>query len=104
MRDQDREEVDEAVREALNRVRLALSEVKVVERRENKVVTHRAVVNRDALARVRKAYTVAAAVIGKAREADGTAAGPQRPDRLAVRQACQQLEDYQIELARLEGM
>lgn len=102
VRERDRAAVDEAVREALRRVRLALAEVKVVERKVDGVVTHRVVVNQDAIGRVRRAYTTAAAVIGKAREADGTVAGPPRPDRLAVRQACQQLADYQKELARLE--
>lgn len=104
MRDRDREEIDVAIREALRRLRLSLAEVKVVERKENKVVTHRAVVNKDAIARARKAYTVAAMLVGKARQADGTTSGPQRPDRLAVKQACDQLNEYQRELAGLEGL
>jgi len=104
MRDRDREEVDVAIREALRRLRLSLAEVKVVERRENKVVTHQAVVNKDALGRVRRAYTQAAMLIGKARQADGTTTGTPRPDRQAIRAACQQLDEYQKELARLEGL
>ena len=104
VRERDRAEVDVAVREALRRVRLALAEVKVVELKANGVVTHQAVVNKDALGRVRRAYTNAAMLIGKAREADGTTSGAQRPDRQAIRAACQQLDDYQKELARLEGM
>ena len=100
VRERDRAEVDGAVREALRRVRLALAEVKVVELKANGVVTHQAVVNKDALGRVRRAYTNAAMLIGKAREADGTTSGAQRPDRQAIRAACQQLDDYQKELDR----
>jgi hypothetical protein len=104
VRDRDREEVDHAIGEALRRVRLALAEVKVVERKEDGKVTHQAVVNKDALGRVRRAYTTAAMLIGKARQADGTTTGTPKPDRHAIRAACQQLDDYQRELARLEGM
>ena len=104
VRDQDRAEIDVAIQEALRKVRLAMSEVKVVERKKDGKVTHRAVVNKDALDRVRRAYTNASMIVGKARQADGTTEGPQRPDRQSVRLACDQLNQYQRELATLEGL
>jgi|SRR5262245_14638933 len=100
----DRTEIDEAICEALRRVRLALGEVRVVERRKDHVVTHRTVVNKEAIGRARKAYTTASMLVGKARQADGTTSGPQRRDRRSIENACDTLNEYQRQLADLEGI
>jgi hypothetical protein len=103
MRDQDRAATDQAIGEALRRVRLALGEVRVVERKQNGQVLDRRVVNKDAITRALRAYQAACLVVGKAREADGTTSGPMRPDRLVVKQACERLSEMARELDELKA-
>jgi hypothetical protein len=100
----DREEVrrDQAIAEALHRVVLAIGEVRVVERKAEGQVVGRRVVNREALARARRAYQAAAIMVGKARAADSLTVGPQRPPRPALRQAMDTLLDHARTLGRLE--
>jgi hypothetical protein len=101
VRERDRREVDHAIAEALRRLRLALGEVRVVERKQGGVVTSRRVVNKEALTRAERAYHTAATLVGRARQADGTATGPQRADRAPVRQACETLSGYSRKLDEL---
>jgi hypothetical protein len=103
MREESRAGIDLAIGEALRRVRLALGEVRVVQRKKDGVVVDSRVVNPDALQRARRAYMSAAEIVGKARQLDGTTTGPQKPDRITVRTACEQLDGYVRELVELES-
>jgi hypothetical protein len=101
VREQERREMDRAIAEALRRVRLALGEVRVVERKQGGVVTGRRVTNKEAIRRAERAYHAAATLVGRARQADGTTTGPQRADRAPVRQACETLSGYSRRLDEL---
>jgi len=92
---------DQAMTEALRRFELAIGEVHVIERRENKVVTGRIVRNKDALARAKKAYTDVARFLGAMR-----AKQPTYPttDRQAIRNALTRLDALREQLADLESI
>jgi hypothetical protein len=104
VRERERSDVDHAIGEALRRVRLAIGEVRVVERKQDGQVLSRAVVNKDALQRAQRTYMAACALVGKARQADGTTAGPRRPDRLSIRQAEETLAGYAHQIAGFLGL
>jgi hypothetical protein len=96
---------EQAMVELLRRVELALGEVFIVERREQGVVTHRAVRNRDALTRARKAYVAACVAIGKVRLEDGTASGHStHRERASVRTALDKLDQLRRKLEGLEAI
>jgi hypothetical protein len=97
-------EADGKLMEALRRVELAISEVKVVERREHGVVTDRAVVNKDALVRARRAYIRAIEFVAAVRIEEGTASGRTRGDRKPVADACTRLTHLERKLVELEGL
>jgi hypothetical protein len=101
-RHDDAADRDQAIAEALHRVELAIGEVRVVERRAGGEVVGRRVVNREALARARKAYWAAATMIGKARSAEGLTVGPQRPMRPPLRRASDRLRELVCQIGRLE--
>lgn len=97
---------DRALHEWVHKVELAIGEVKVVERRANGVVLDRAVVNKDALLRARRAYRNAVAAVAERRITDGTATGriPITRERQVVVQASTRLKYLERRLAELEGL
>jgi hypothetical protein len=95
---------NELVEHALNRVRLAIGEVKVVERRKDGEVTSRAIANHDAIVRARKTYSEAAHAIGVVRKAEGLCEGPQRPTRRMLQKAEEALEDYRQAIEALQAL
>lgn len=96
---------EQEVTELLRKVELAIGEVRVVERRQEKVVTHRAITNRDALHRAQRAYTHAATRIGEMRRAATALAGTQRAYRAGFLQgAIERLDTIQRTLVDLEGI
>lgn len=97
-------DTDGQLMEMLRRVELALSEVKVVERREKGVVTDRAVVNYDGLIRARRAYTRATEFVAQVRIEEGTASGRVRGDRRPVADACTRLSHLEKKLVELERL
>lgn len=97
-------ETDGKLMEVLRRVELALGEVKVVERRDKGQVTDRAVVNKDAIVRARKAYVRATEFVAAVRIEEGTASGRVRSDRKAVADACTRLTHLEKKLVELERL
>jgi hypothetical protein len=97
-------ETDGRLMEVLRRIELALGEVKVIERREKGVVTDRAVVNKDALVRARKAYLRATEFVAAVRIEEGTATGRVRGDRKPVADACTRLTHLEKKLVELERL
>ena len=95
---------DEVVVEALRRLELAISEVRVVERKKEGQVVSETVANLDALPRAKQAYQTTALLIGKARQLDGTALGTPQADRPFIVKAMERLEEYRQQLARLETL
>jgi len=97
---------DKRLREVVHRVALALGEVKVVERRKDGVVLDRAVANKDALVRARRAYRTAATAIGAVRIAAGTATGrtPLDRERRVVLECMRRLTGLERELTELERL
>lgn len=101
-----RRDEDQSLVEVVHRVALAIGEVKLIERRHQGVVTSRAVANRDALQRARRAYSRAAAAIGQVRVGDGTATGrrPLIEERRVVVEQCAKLDALRVKLAELEAL
>jgi|SRR5215472_1111260 len=98
-----RAELDHAVREAVQRTRLAVGEIVERHRVENGVIVERRVVNPDAIGRAIETYGVAQQLIGKARILDGTANGVQRADRRFLQDAHREMQELwgKIEAARV---
>jgi len=99
-----REELEELMAQALNRVRLALSEVKVVTKYKDKKVVSEGIANHDAIVRARKQYVEAATAVGKIRQLLGMTRGDQRPSPKVVKAAELRLDEYRRELERLQGL
>jgi hypothetical protein len=95
---------DQLVGQALNRLRLAVAEVRVVERRREGEVVSRSIANYDAIARARKVYAEAAHAIGVVRQAEGLCDGPQRPTRGMLQKALVLLESYRVEIEKLQAL
>lgn len=94
---------DQAVREALHKVVLAMAEVRLVERaRKGELV--QLVANPEALERAWEVYRTAAEMLGYLRQMDGTTEGEARPDRRFIREAGEQLSLLGTALGRLEGL
>ena len=89
---------------ALNQLRLALSEVRIVARKVETTVVQERVVNPDALKRASRRYTEAAHAIGTVRQAAGLTHGEQKPEPRIVEQASEHLETMRRELDRLRGL
>ena len=94
----------ELMAEALKKVELAISEIKVIKRYKEKVVIGEKVVNHDAVVRARKAYLEAARAVGTVRQLAGLTQGEQRPSGRVVAGAVAKLEEYRVELERLQGL
>jgi hypothetical protein len=94
----------ELIWRALNRLRLALSEVRVQEERRDGKCVKQWVANHDAIVRARKCYAEAAHAVGVVRRAEGLCDGPQRPTRGLLRKAEGTLEEYRVALERLQGL
>ena len=95
---------DSQVAEAIRRVELALGEVRVVERRDKGIVLDRAIVNKDALVRARRAYLRATEFVAAVRIEEGTATGRVKGDRKPVSDACVRLSYLEKKLVELEGL
>lgn len=98
------EEAEKLMGTALNRVRLALSEVKVKEQWKDRKLVTQTVVNHDAVVRARQKYVEAAQAIGVVRELLDLTHGPQRPNPVKVTEAEETLDYYRRELERLQGL
>jgi len=94
------------VTEAIRKVELALSEVKVVERRHKGVVLDRAVVNRDALVRARRRYLHACQTVAALRLKGGYATGetPLALEPHYLLSACRALATLERQLTALEAL
>jgi hypothetical protein len=95
---------NELVEHALNRVRLAIGEVKVVERKKDGEVVSRSIANHDAIVRARKVYSEAAHAIGVVRRAEGLCDGPQQPTRKMLVRAGETLETYRRAIEALQAL
>src|SRR5262245_52852919 len=104
VRGRERERAKAAIQAALHRVALALSEVRVVERRRQGEIVGMTVQNPDGLGRGRLAYQTASEIVGTVRQLDGTTVGSQQPDRPLVREASAALDRLWVEISRLEGL
>lgn len=94
MRESNRRD-DARITEAIKKVELAIGEVRVVERREHHVVLDRAIVNKDALLRARRAFTRATEFVAGMAAAGGRKAIGDAGTRL------RHLEKKLVELERL---
>jgi hypothetical protein len=97
-------QTDARLIEALRKVELAIGEVRIVERCYKGKVLDRAVVNRDALVRARRAYIRATEFVAAIRLEEGTASGRVRSDRKPVADACKRLTHLERKLVELEGL
>jgi hypothetical protein len=100
-----RSEADKVMREAVQRLRLAISEVRVVEQRKDGKVVNQTVTNYAGIVRARQAYMAAANVIGRVRrEEEGTTGKPRVVLRPGIQAAVDQLEECRREIERLQGL
>jgi hypothetical protein len=97
---------DRAVEEAITRVRLAIAEVRVIERKRDQVVLERRIANRNALARAYVVFTHAVSLVARARLDDGTATGqkPLTKERRWIVRAEAELRELLHELHALEQL
>ena len=99
-----REELEAVMTQALKRVQLALSEVKVVTKYRDKIVVSETIANYDAIVRARKVYIEAGEAVGKVRQLLELTRGDQRPSPRLVKAAELRLDEYRRELERLQGL
>jgi len=99
-----REESEHLMTQALKRVQLALSEVKVITRYKDKKIVYEGIANHDAVVRARKVYIEAGEAVGKVRQLLGLTRGEQRPSPKVVRAAELRLDEYRRELERLQAL
>lgn len=95
---------DQLVEQALHRLKLALGEVRVVERKKDGKVVQETIANHDAIIRARKVYTETAHAIGVVKRASDAGLGPQTPTRGLVKEGLEKLEEYRRELERLQAL
>jgi hypothetical protein len=84
----------------MNRLRLAMSEIRIVRAESGKET----IANEAALTRVQLAYTHAAQAIGLVRKQLELTDGPQRPDPPPITVARLKLEEYRRAIGQLEGL
>jgi len=98
-----RDELDALVREAVQRVRLAIGEIVFRDTVKEGVVVDRRVKNPDSIERAVQVYGKAQQLLGRARMLDGTTEGAQREDRPFIRNAHLAMLDLwrEIEAARV---
>jgi hypothetical protein len=100
----DRKTNDRLMAEALHRLRLAIGEVRIIEKKQDGRVVDQRVVNQAAIVRARQTYVAAAQVIGHVREEEGLAAGGYKLARPGIQVACERLEECRREIERLQGL
>src|SRR5262245_21341029 len=93
--------LNQAMGACLNRLRLAMSEIRIVRPKSDPGGKER-IANGSALKRTRLAYIHAAQAIGLARQAAGLTTGPQQPDPPSITVARLKLEEYRQAISKLE--
>jgi hypothetical protein len=98
-----RDELDAAVREAVQRTKLAIGEIVYRDRMKDGIVVDRRVANPEAIERATQVYGKAQQLLGRARQLDGTTEGAQQEDRPFIRNAHLRMMDLwrEIEAARV---
>ena len=102
--EKDVQEAEKLMAQALKRVQLAMSEIKVKEQWKDRKLVNAIVLNHDAIVRARGKYAEAAHAIGVVRQLRGLTVGPQRPEGRVLKDAEEQLDYYRRELERFQAM
>jgi hypothetical protein len=95
----ERVDGDKVLREAIQRLRLAISEIRVVERWKDKQLVSRTVANQAAIVRARQVYLATVKVIEQVRQEE-----PLLGTRPGIQAALVELEKCRQEIERLQGL
>jgi len=101
MKRRTRLNADQQMEQAIHAFELALAEVRVIERRAQGVVTHRAIANRDALDRAKNAYARAAVAVDAVRIEEVEREGRAATVRIGIQRALERLVDARVRLEDL---